>query len=80
MTQLEWQKLEAIVAHMTPEERARLVALVEAAPSASVAPREDRLLGSMSDIPEIMDAIVEEAYFARENHPLRQPNRGKDLT
>jgi predicted DNA-binding antitoxin AbrB/MazE fold protein len=38
-------------------------------PAASVA--NDPLMGFMSDEPELVDAIVEEAMVARESHPLR---------
>jgi predicted DNA-binding antitoxin AbrB/MazE fold protein len=37
--------------------------------AASVA--NDPLIGFMSDEPELVDAIVEEAMVARESHPLR---------
>jgi predicted DNA-binding antitoxin AbrB/MazE fold protein len=32
---------------------------------------DDPLMGLMSDEPELVDAIVEEAMLARESHPLR---------
>jgi hypothetical protein len=32
---------------------------------------EDPILGMFSDVPELMDEIVEEAMQARERHPLR---------
>jgi predicted DNA-binding antitoxin AbrB/MazE fold protein len=32
---------------------------------------KDPLLGLMSDEPDLVDAIVEEAMLARESHPLR---------
>jgi len=72
MTQLEWQQLEALVLHMTPEEKVRLLALVQATDAPAV-DAEDPILGSIADMPELMDAIVEDAYFSRENHPLGLP-------
>lgn len=73
MTQLEWQKLEELVLHMTPDEKARLMALVQASAAPTAGMVEDPILGSMADEAELVDAIVEDAYFSREHQPLRLP-------
>jgi len=36
-----------------------------------------RLIGLMSDEPELMDEVMKSVYEARENHPLRQPANGQ---
>ena len=76
MMKLEWKKLEATVAQMTPEEKARLLALVNASPTGEPTPTKDRLLGLMADEPELVDDVVHAAYSAREHHPLRLPDDG----
>ena len=76
MTQLEWQKLEETLAHMTPDEKVRLVALVNSSLSGETTPTKDPLLGLMADEPELVDDVVQAAYAARENHALRLQSDG----
>lgn len=76
MTDLEWRKLEKALAHMTPAEKRRLLALVSSSLSAEAAPAKDPLLGLMADEAELIDEIIESAYAARERHPLRLPSDG----
>ena len=76
MTHLEWQKLEETLAQMTPEEKARLVALIKSSLSGQETAGKDPLLGLMADEPELVDQMVEAAYAAREHHPLRAPSDG----
>jgi hypothetical protein len=76
MTDLEWKMLEETLAHMTPDEKARLLALVKSSLSEKPASTKDPLLGLMADEPELVDEVVEAAYAARERHPLRLPSDG----
>jgi hypothetical protein len=76
MTDLEWKKLEETLAHMSPEEKVRLLALVNSSLSGQPTAAKDPLLGLMADEPELVDQVVEAAYAARERHPLRLPSDG----
>jgi hypothetical protein len=76
MTQLEWQKLEETLAHMTPDEKVRLLALVNSSLSVEATATKDPLFGLMADEPELVDDVVQAAYAAREHHPLRLPSDG----
>ncbi|MBX9790015.1 MAG: hypothetical protein K2Y37_13940 [Pirellulales bacterium] len=76
MTDLEWKKLEETLAHMTPEDKVRLLALVNSSLSRQATAAKDPLLGLMADEPELIDQVVEAAYAARERHPLRLPSDG----
>ena len=76
MTQLEWQKLEETLAHMTPDEKARLLALVNSSLSVEATSTKDPLFGLMADEPELVDDVVQATYAAREHHPLRLPSDG----
>jgi len=76
MTDLEWKKLEETLAHMSPEEKVRLLELVNSSLSERPASAKDPLLGLMADEPELVDQVVVTAYAARESHPLRLPGDG----
>jgi hypothetical protein len=76
MTHLEWQKLEETLAHVTPEEKVRLLTLVNSSLSGEITPTKDPLLGHMADEPELVDDLVQAAYAAREHHPLRLSSDG----
>lgn len=76
MTHLEWQKLEETLAHMTPEEKVRLLTLVTSSLSGETTPVKDPVLGLMADEPELVDDMVQAAYAAREHDPLRPPSDG----
>ena len=69
MTELEWQKLEETLSRLSPAEKVRLLALVNT--SLSGPATKDPLLGLMADEPELVDEVVDGAYAAREQHPLR---------
>ena len=73
MTQLEWEQLEATVAGMTPAERERLKAILEAS---SARDSEKPILGLFADESELVDEVVTQAHVARETHPLRLPDDG----
>jgi len=75
MTQLEWQKLEETVTHMTVEEKQRLLAIVSTSLTKPATPARDPLLGLMADEPGLLDEVVDSALAARE-HPLRIPSDG----
>jgi hypothetical protein len=49
MTDLEWQRLEETLNHMTPDEKAHLAALVNASLSPPVTTSKDPLLGLLAD-------------------------------
>jgi hypothetical protein len=76
MIQLEWQKLEETLAHMTPEEKAHLLALVNTSLSGKATSPKDPLFGLMADEPELVDDVTQAAHAAREHHPLRLPSDG----
>jgi hypothetical protein len=70
MTQFQWQQLEATIAGMTADERARVAALLDRTSSAEL--HDGGLsLGLFADQPELIDDIMKSVYHARENHPLR---------
>jgi len=76
MTNSEWQRLEESLAHMTPEEKVRLLALVNLSLAKMATPTKDPLLGLVADEPDLIDEVVQGAYVARERHPLRLPSDG----
>jgi predicted DNA-binding antitoxin AbrB/MazE fold protein len=73
------QEFHAIYEHgilrpLTPlnlPESAEVTGFVQQTNVTVVPGSNDPLLGFMSDEPELVDAIVEEAMVARESHPLR---------
>jgi len=73
------QEFHAIYEHgilrpLTPlnlPESAEVTGFVQQKNVTAPAGPSDPLLGFMSDEPELVDAIVEEAMVARESHPLR---------
>ena len=76
MTGLEWDKLEEILAYMTPKEKDRLLALVNASITSEANSGKDPLLGLMAEESKLIDDVIQAAYSARERHPLRQPTDG----
>jgi hypothetical protein len=61
---------------MTPEEKVRLLTLVNSSLSGEITPTKDPLLGLMADEQELVDDLVQAAYAAREHHPLRLSSDG----
>ena len=76
MTDLEWDKLEEILAYMTPKEKDRLLALIKASMTREVNSGKDPVLGLMAEEATLIDDVIQAAYSARERHPLRQPTDG----
>lgn len=54
-----------VLAQMTPEEKARLLALVNSSLSADATSTKDPLFGLMADEPELVDDVVQAAHAAR---------------
>jgi len=52
-------------------ESAEVTGILQQKNGAAEAALDDPLMGLMSDEPELVDAIIEEAMAARESHPLR---------
>jgi len=74
MTVLQWQQLEATIALMTPEDKGRLVTLLEQSQPDQNSASNDPLLGMMSEEASLIDQVVADAFAARETHPLRAGN------
>jgi hypothetical protein len=71
MTQIEWQQLEAAIAHMTDAEKKRLATLLVPPGEPKAEPKPDPILGLFADEPELIQFIIDQTYLARETHPLR---------